>query len=869
MWVESGRVASHNRTPGGPAGPGQSLRKAFHGNGMDAARRDRHAASTLKRVPTHARPEHWTEMRTLRIAVRTLLRQPSFSLITVLTLALGLGATAAIYTVVDEVVLDPLPYPEPEELVRVDHPAPAFGERNWGLSEAGWFALLDGNETLDGLAVYETPSFVLSGDDVAEEVSAARVSPNLFEVLGAGPALGRLFREADMASDGFVGVLSHGFWQTQLGGAPDVVGRTLQVEGFPLEIIGVLEPGFDLPDGNTALWIPADVSRDNPPVNWHRFEAVGRLRDGVTPEAAEADLRRIVGRFAETLPRAYGGGFMEESGFDVAVTPLSEHVIGDVDRALWILLAAVGIILLIGCANVANLFLVRLEAGRREFAVRTALGASRWDIARRAMTESLVLMGVAAGVGVLLSWWGLELVLGLARDLPRVDEVAVGLDTAAFTAALAAAVGVVFGLIPAFRSRPSIEPLKEGVGMTPSRRRATVRGGLVALEMALALVVLVGAGLMLRSFDNLRSVDPGFEAEDVLTLRVSLPTNAYRGFDDVAAFYRRLVERVDALPEVAAAGASSSLPLRGTAGCSGMGIEDPEARERYDGCFISATMATPGWFEAMGIPIEGYAPTWEDMLAERGQVVVSRPLADKLWPGEGPEGQGIRGNGYEPPYYRVSGIAGPVRQDGLDEPPVHRVYFPMVPMAGAQLWSPPRGMSLAVRSAGPPPTALAAPVRRIIRELDPMVAVGEVQPMKAVVAASTARTTFVMLLLGIAASVALVLGVIGLYGVVAYVVTQRRAEIGIRMALGAEAGSVRGMVVGQAAALAGLGTVIGLVVALAVSRVLASQLFEVEPTDPLTLAGAGALLLAVALGAAYIPALRASRVEPMRVLRNE
>lgn len=810
-------------------------------------------------------------MRTFRIALRTLLRQPSFTLIAVLTLALGLGATAAIYTVVDSVVLDPLPYPEPEQLAWVDHPVASYGETHWGLSEAGWFALQDGNETLDGLAVYETPSFVLSGDGVSDEVDAARVSSNLFQVLGARPLLGRLFTEEDMASGELRGVLSYGFWQNQLGGDPDVVGKTLQVEGFPLEVVGVLEPGFDLPAGNThtALWIPAQVSRDHRPVNWHRFQAIARMRPGETLAAVESDLRRVVHRFSELLPQAYGGGFVEESGFDVAVTPLSQHVVGDVSRALWILLGAVGIILLIGCANVANLFLVRLEAGRREYAVRTALGASRWDLARRSLAESLLLMGAAAVVGVLLSWWGLELVLGLARDLPRVDEVGVGIDTVAFTAVLAGVIGVVFGLIPALRPRPSMEALKEGVGLTPSRRRATVRGGLVALEMGLALVVLVGAGLMLRSFENLRSVDPGFDPAGVLTMRVSLPTSSYRGFPEVASFYQRLVERVNGLPGVAAAGASSSLPLRGTAGCSGMGIEDLAARERYDGCFINATMATPGWFEAMGIPVEGYEPTWEDMLAGRGQVVVSRPLADKLWPGEAPDGQGIRGNGYEPPYYRVSGIAGPVRQDGLDQPPVHRVYFPMLPMEGANLWSPPRGMTLAVRSAGPPPTALAAPIRSIVQEMDPTVALGEVQPMTAVVAASTGRTTFVMLLLGIAAAVSLILGVLGLYGVVAYVVTQRRAEIGIRMALGAAAGSVRGMVVRQAAWLAGLGTVLGVVVALGASRFLASQLFEVEPTDPITVASAAGLLVAVALAAAYVPARRASRLEPMRVLRNE
>lgn len=808
-------------------------------------------------------------MRTLRIAFRTLLRQPSFTGIAVLTLALGLGATAAIYTVVDEVVLDPLPYPEPGELVRVDHPAPGYSDYHWPLSEGGWFLLRDANRTLDDLAIYSTHSMVLAGDGVTDRVAVSRVSANLFDVLGGRPAMGRLFRASDQEGEALVGIVSHEFWRTRLGGAPDVVGSVLRVEGLPLEVVGVLEPGFDLPDRSTALWLPAQVSRENRFTNWHRFESVARVRDAVTPVAAEADLRRIVQTFADEIPTAYGGTFMEESGFDVAVTPLADHVIGDVDRALWILLAAVGTILLIGCANVANLFLVRLEAGRREYAVRTALGASRLDIARRAMAESTVLMGAAAAAGVLLSWWGLELVLGLAPDLPRAEEVAVGWDTAVFTLLLAGAVGVVFGLIPALRSRPSMAALKEGTGLTASRGRATVRGGLVALEMALALVVLVGAGLMLRSFQNLRSVDPGFEPERVLAVDVALPAGSYRDYESVAGFYRQVTEQVGALPGVAAAGATQKLPLTSQSYCAGMSMEDPAARERYDACFIDPNQVTPGYFEAMGIEVEGEAPTWDDMVARRGQVVASRPLMDKLWPGEGPREQGIRGNGSTPPYYRITGTAEPVRHDGLDEPPVHRVYFPMLPMEGAPLWSPPRAMTLVVRTAGPAPTSLAGPVRTIIRELDPGVAIGAIRPMTEVVAASTARTTFVMLLLGIAAGVALVLGVIGLYGVMAYVVEQRQSEIGIRMAMGARATTVRRMVVRQAAWLAGIGTGVGLLVALGVSRVLTSQLFEVAPGDPLTLAGAATLLVLVALAAAYVPALRASRMEPMAVLRNE
>lgn len=809
-------------------------------------------------------------MGILRIALRTLLRHPSFSLIAALTLGLGLAATAAIFTVVYGVVLQPLPYGESEELVAIEHPVPAYSELPWGVSEAGWFELLDGNRSFEGIAVYETPTFIVGAEGMAEQVQAARVSANVFEVLGGGPAAGRLFTEADQRPGGPpVALLGHDFWRTRFGSDPGVVGTTLTVEGRPVEIVGVTAEGFDLPDGRSALWLPAEVSREKRPVNWHRFAAIGRLRDGVERAAAESDLRRIVATFPERLPQAYGGGFIERSGFDVVATPLRERVVGEASRSLWILLAAVGIVLAIGCGNVASLFLARLEAGRREHAVKRALGASRLDVLRGSLAESMMLVMAAAAIALLLTWWGLGVLLRLAPALPRVAEVGVGWQSLAFTIAVAGVVGVVFGALPALRSRVSMEALREGVGLTASRRRATVRGGLVVGEMALALVVLAGAGLMLRSFQNLRSVDPGIDAEDVLTAQIGLPASTYPDFGSVAEFHRRLAERTASLPGVTAVGATQQLPLTGRAGCSTIAVEDPAARDRNEGCYASTVQVTPGYFEAMGITVRGSSPTWDDMMASRGQVVVSEPLAARLWPGEPPSGQGVRGNGSEPPFYRVSGIAGPVRQNGLDEPAVERIYFPMLPMEGASLWGPPRDMTLVVRSAGTRPTLLAGPIREILSDLDPMVAMGEVRTLEEVVARSTARTTFMMLLLGIAAVVALALGVVGLYGTVSYAAEQRRSEIGIRVALGAGRGAVEGMVVRHAAVLAGLGVALGGLLALLATRVLASQLFEVRPTDPVTIVVASAVLVAVALAAAYLPARRASRVEPMSVLRGE
>lgn len=810
-------------------------------------------------------------MRHFRIALRTLARRPGFALIAIVTLALGIGATAAIFSVVNAVVLQPLDYPEPDELVRIEHPVPALNpEWRWRLSEAGWFAMRESSGSFEDIAVYNETELTLSGDGVAERVSTAMVSANLFEVLGAGPAQGRLLRwEDNEPGRAPVAVLSHEFWRTRLGGEPGAVGSTLFVEGRPVEVVGVLEPGFDLPNGGTSLWLPVAVSPTNQPVNWHRFESVGRLKEGVSGDAALADLRRLVASFPERLPQAYGSGFMERSAFDVDVVPLREYVLNDADTALWVLLGAVGMVLLIGCANVANLFIVRIEAGRREYAVRTALGASWWDIARKSLAESALLAGAAAALALLLATWGLGALLRLAPDLPRAHTIGVGSESVLFTVVVAGVAALVFGLLPAVRGRVSMDTLREGTGLTPSRKRHALRAGLVVGEMALALVLLAGAGLMIRTFQNIRAVDPGVDPGGVLTAQVSLPSATYRGYDDVAVFYRDLLERVEALPGVVAAGATQELPLVGEAGCSLVFVEDPAARERVDDCFASTIQVTPGYFRAMGIAVDGDAPGWSDQMERRGQVVVSRPLAERVWP-DGPVlGQGIKGNGGDPPYYRVAGVAGAVRGSGLTRPPVDRIYFPMLPMEGAPLWSPPRGMTLVVRTSSSDPATLAGPIRRVIADMDPTVAVGGVRPMTEVVADSMGETQFVMLLLAIAAAVALALGVIGLYGVISYVVEERRTEIGIRMALGARAGEVKAMVVKQAAWLAGGGTLLGGLIAMLSSRALATQLYDVEATDPVTLIATAGLLVAVALAAAYLPASRAASVEPMGVLRGD
>ncbi|MBA2243335.1 MAG: FtsX-like permease family protein, partial [Gemmatimonadetes bacterium] len=648
-------------------------------------------------------------------------------------------------------------------------------------------------------------------------------------------------------------------------------GSTIQIEGNPVEVVGVSAPGLQLPDRRTDLWMPVQIDPAREAVNWHRFQAVGRLRDGVTPDAAQSDLARLLGQFAEAMPNAYGGGFMEHSHFAVEVEPLRSQVVGDIVRVLWVLLAAVGIVLLIACANVANLFLVRMEARRREVAVRTALGASRGDLALRYLTESVVVALLAGAGALLLAYGGIQLLLALSPEgIPRLSEIALGWKGVAFTALVALGTGVILGLLPSLRRGENFAALRQGArGMTASRGQNTVRGALVIGEIALALVLLAGAGLMLRTVQQLRSVDPGVDPQGVLTLDLSLPAANYRGYEPVSQFYQELSTRVAALPGVTAVGATQQLPLKGGSGCALVFTDDPVAQERNNECFASTIQVTPGYFRALGIPVRGSAPSWSDAERRSGEVVVSRALAERLWPGEDAIGKGIRGNGSEPPFYRIVGVAGDVRANGLDQPPVEQVYFPMLPIEGAPLWSPPHSMTLAVRTATARPEDLTAAIRRLVAEMDPAVPIGSVQTMRQVIAGSTARTSFTMLLLGIAAGVALLLGVIGLYGVVSFVVEQRRGEIGVRMALGASTRQIAGMVVGQSTRLAVAGVVLGVLASLAVTRVLQSLLFETSPTDPLTLAAVSLLLTGVALVAAYLPARRAARVDPMIALRAD
>jgi putative ABC transport system permease protein len=811
-------------------------------------------------------------IQSLRQAGRSLGRNPGFAAITALTLALGIGATTAIFALLHAVVIAPLPYPEADRLVHVQHPVPGLNpEWKWGASEAGFWHFLDHNQSFESMGAYSSWTLTVSGDGQAEQVPTAAVSASLFEVLGARPAVGRLLQWEDNEPGRTpVVALGYEFWQTRYGGDPGIVGRTIELEGNPVEVVGVTEAGFRLPEQATGLWFPVPISRANQPVNWHRFTVIGRLAAGVGVAAAQADLERLTAQLPEVAGAAYYPSFMAESRFTVEARPLRDVVVGDVAGVLWILLGAVGLVLLIACVNVANLFIVRLASRRREIAVRTALGASRADIARRYGSET-ALLGLAGGVlGLGLAWASIRLVVAHEPGwIPRLSELALGWEAVAFAMAIALGTGLLFAVIPALRRATDQLALRESAGTTASRGQIALRRGLVAAQVALAVVLLAAAGLMLETYRNLNAVDPGFDPRGVLTAQVSLPQARYGAEAVAAAFWRDLSHQVRSLPGVTAVGATQALPLAGGNGCSLIFTDDPAAQERNTTCFASTIRVTPGYFEAMGIAVRGRTPTWADTENRVGEVVISQSVADRLWPGEDPIGKGIKGNNSNPPFYRVVGIASPVRALGLDEPPVERIYFPMIAMEGAGLWGAPTGMTLVVRQAGADPSALAPSIRETVRSMDEIVPVQNVRTMREVMGESMARTSFTMMLLGIAALMALAIGLVGLYGVVSYVVEQRRGEIGIRMALGADGRRVAGTVLGQSVALAAAGVVAGLVAAVFTTRIMQSLLFEVGAADPWVLSAVAVLILTVALLASWVPARRASRVDPLTALKTE
>ena len=811
----------------------------------------------------------------VRHAVRRLLRAPGFSGAAVLTLGLGIGANAAIFSVVHGVVLNPLPYPDADRVVWVSHSAPGIGvSEDLEVPHGLYLLYREQSHALQEIALFRYVEMTIADGDNPEQIRAVTTTYTLGDVLRVPPLLGRWIRRDDDYSDGTgVVVLSHGIWQRRFGGDSAVIGSSTRLNNFPFEIIGVMPLGFAFPDVDTQVWVP-QVVREDGRFGGFNDKSVARIADGVTTQAAQASLN-------ESLPllrERYAGDLVDEvidnAELGTLVEPLRDHVVGDVEQALWILLGTVGFVMLIACANVANLFLVRAETRQRETAIRTALGAARVRMVRFYLAESTVLALAGGLLGLALTWGSVRsLVAAGPAAIPRLHEVTINAPVLAFTALLSVAAALLFGAIPAIRVAPDlVASLKDGGrGATTGRHRFRLRQALVGGQVALALVLLVGSGLMVRSFWHLKNVDPGFDGRDVLTFQIGLEgaSGDYRTTSDAAAFHQQLLSRIRGLPGVISAGAVSCLPLSGW--CSGdplveRGVPIPPG---VIPPVVAQRSVAPGYFETVRIPlIAGRLIERADHESATDVVVVSERLVERYWPGEDPLGKQVY-MGTSPPgagWLTVVGVVGDVQTGNLTDGPSPLIYFPMV-------YTGPRGprphtMTFTVRTATPS-MGLVDAIRREVREMDPGAPLAHVRTLEQLLAASRMHLALTMLLLVIAAGVALALGLVGVYGVISYVVGQRRGEIGVRLALGARGSDVRRMVLKQSGTVAALGLGAGLIGAYALTGFMEALLFGVSPTDPATYGAVSLALFSVTLLASYLPARRAARVDPAESLRTE
>ena len=827
-----------------------------------------------------------TARRLARETFRKLRRSPGFTLLALFTLAVALGANVAVFSLVHGILVQPLPYPESDRLAGVWLRAPGLAPGTFQLSEATYLLSRESDELFDELGISRRLAVNVLQDGEPQRLEAARVTPSVLSVLGMRPHLGRTFTEAEQRpGEPPVTILSHDLWQGRFGGARGVLGESLVVDGVAREIVGVAPPGFHYPAPEVALWIPFTLDPAAPDIGSFSYTAVARLGDGVTFEGATAGLTRAVLGLPERFPGEITRAMMEKIGLRADVHPLKEDVVEDVGEVLWVLLGTVGLILLIACANVANLFLVRAEGRNGETAVRAALGAGRGQLSGGYLMESTLLGLGAGGLGLGLAEGALRVLRRYPpENLPRLQEIGLTGPVLLFALAVSLAAGLLFGLVPVARLRLDrlAVVLKEGGrATTEGRERYRLRGALVVAQVALALVLLAGSGLMVRTWLELRNVEPGFRPRGALTLRLSLPEADYPEATHTAGFYRGLLERVRALPAVTEAGAAAALPL-GNSSRSGTAFEDHPLGPDEIPPLIRNTLVTEGYFDAMGIPLLA-GRTFEPGDAERrtGAAVVNRALAERFWPGENPLGKRLRGwddEGRGDPWYTVVGVVGDVRSEGLDREAPAEIFYPVLGPLRAREGGPEeprfqepwtaRSMDLVVRADGDP-MALADAVRARIRELDPHLPMVGVELLERKLDASLARTAFTLVMLLLAAAVALLLGTVGLYGVIAYAVARRRRELGVRMALGARRRDVGGLVIRQSVVLGAMGVALGLVAAVATLRLLETLLYGVGAADPVTLAAASAVLLAISVAAAWLPAHRAASTEPQEILRGE
>ena len=819
-----------------------------------------------------------TLFQDLRYGARMLFKNPGITFVVILALALGIGANTAIFSVVDAVLLRPLPYPESDRLVFLNETSKAMDEIS--VSYPNFTDWRNQNQVFENIGVYNRDSYNLTGVGDAERIITGQVSADMFAALRVQPALGRLFtNDEDKPGGTPVVLLSYPLWQRRFGGQASILNQQLMLNNKSYTVIGIMPENYQFPS-RVEMWVPVGqlsgeatwLARGNHP----GLYGVARLKPGVTFAQAKAEMDTI----AANLEKQYQDS---NAGNGIGTHPLLEVFVGDIRRALWVLFAAVAFVLLIACANIANLLLARAQSRQKEMAIRSAMGAGRWRIARQLLTESVLLALIGGTLGMLVAQWGIKLILYISPDaLPRSKEIGLDWRVLAFTIGLSFVTGVLFGLVPALQAGvvDVHETLKETGRGTSGKH--WLRSSLVVVEVATTLVLLVGAGLMIRSFYRLQKVNPGFSYDHLTSFTVALPRKKYAESEQREQFYNRLLENLRGLPGVEATAAASGLPLGNNGWQTGFIVADRPRPPREQTPLMEACLVTPDYFKAMNIPVKSGRVfdshddrSWiagkdlskldddEKQMAPLNSIVIDEEFARRYWPGEEAVGKRIAmGSEKDPRFLTVLGVVGRVKMEslGTDSKRVQG-YFPF-----AQI--PSGGMTVILKAAGDP-NQLVAAVRQQVKTIDPDQPIYSVRTMDDIRAESVAPERLNLTLLSIFAGIALVLAVVGIYGVMSYTVTQRTHEIGIRMAIGAQPRDVFRMVIGQGMMLALIGVACGLIGAFGLTRLMASMLFGVEPTDPMTFAAIAVLLTGVALFACYVPGRRATKVDPVVSLRYE
>jgi predicted permease len=813
----------------------------------------------------------------LRYVSRKLARSPLFTGIAVLTLAVGIGASTAIFSVVNGVLLKPLPFDEPERLVGVWHKAPGLGFEQVPQSPATYFTYREENQTFEDIAMWDNTQVSVTGLEEPEQVDALMVTDATLPLLGTQPILGRSFSaEDDSPGSPDTVILSHGYWQRRLSGAQDVIGRTLTVNGRRREIIGIMPPHFRFLRYNPVLFLPFQFDRSKVYVGNFSYQALARLKPGVTIEQANADVARMFPLVFEKFQGGLTFDLAKEAQFGPNIHPLKQDAVGDVGNVLYVLLGTVCMVLLIACANVANLFLVRAEGRRQELAVRIAMGADRRQIARELLVEATALGLMGGLLGLALAYGGIRLLIALGPEsIPRLHAITVDPLVLLFTLVTSVFAGLLFGIFPVLKyAKPHlVYALKEGGrASSEGRERHRARSVLVVSQIALALVLLIGSGLMIRSFQALRHVHPGFvRPEEVLTLKISIPEAEIADYGETARTHEQILRRIEQIPGIDSVGLSSSITMDGWQSNDVVYVEAFPLPEGQVPPIRRFKWISADYHQTMGNPvIAGRSITWKDVHNHSRVVVVTENFAREYWESP-PEAIGNRVKAsLDGDWQEIVGVVGNIHDDGVGEDATATLFWPMLAenLVREEVRGP-RTLGYAIRTQRINSPSLLGEVRQAVWSVNSNLPLANVQTLDEILDNSMARTTFTSIMLGIASGVSLLLGVVGIYGVVSYAVSQRTREIGIRMAIGAQQGDVRRLFIRHGLLLTSMGVALGIAAAMGLTRLMSALLFGVSPLDSLTYIAVAATLSCIAFLASYVPARRASSVDPVIALRWE